>query len=65
MSKPSRGKDVALTSVNPAAAGSVVAAAALMWADGADASAALLLPLVAWMAFASYLSFKKVGQAPL
>ena len=47
------------------AAGSVVAAAALMWADGADASAALLLPLVAWMAFASYLSFKKVGQAPL
>lgn len=42
------------------AAGLVVVATALMWADGAVVSAALLGPLVAWMVFASLLSFLSI-----
>jgi tryptophan-rich sensory protein len=53
---------VAFAALVPAA-GAVVAAAALLWADGARASAALLLPLVAWTAFASTLCFDSVVPA--
>ena len=50
---------VAFAAIVPAA-GLVVAAAALLWVDGAKLSAALLGPLVAWMAFASLLSFLSI-----
>lgn len=42
------------------AAGLVVSAAALLAADGAKISAALLIPLIAWMSFASILSYLSI-----
>ena len=51
----------AFTAIVPAT-GLVVAASALLFADGDRVASALLLPLVAWMVFASTLSFLSIEK---